>query len=192
MSRYCEALIIGGSAGSLDVLLKVLPGLDAHLPFPIIMVLHRKPGKDNLLTDLLAHKTKLLVKELEEKEKMKPATVYITPPNYHLLIEKDKTFSLDASEKVNFSRPSIDVTFESAAEVFQDQLVCLLLSGSNNDGTYGLQKVKENGGRTLIQDPASAVVPHMPEYALKNAIIDKVLNIEEMAAYINQLKNERA
>lgn len=191
MSRYCEAFIIGGSAGSLDVLLKVLPELNAHLPFPIIMVLHRKSGKDNMLTDLLAHKTKLLVKELEEKEKMKPATVYITPPNYHLLIEKDKTFSLDASEKVNFSRPSIDVTFESAAEVFQDRLVCLLLSGSNNDGTYGLQKVKENGGITLIQDPASAVVAHMPEHASKNVMIDKVLNIEEMAGYINQLKNER-
>lgn len=191
MNRHCEALIIGGSAGSLDVLLKVLPELDAHLPFPIIMVLHRKSGKDSMLTDLLANKTKMPVKELEEKEEIKPAIVYITPPNYHLLIENDKTFSLDASEKVNFSRPSIDVTFESAAEVYQDQLVCLLLSGSNNDGTYGLQKVKEHGGITLIQDPASAVVPHMPEYALKNAIIDKVLNIEEMAAYINQLKNGR-
>ncbi len=191
MNRHCEALIIGGSAGSLDVLLKVLPELDAYLPFPIILVLHRKSGKDNLLTDLLTNKTKLLVKELEEKEEIKPCTVYITPPNYHLLIEKDKTFSLDASEKVNFSRPSIDVTFESAAEVYQDQLVCLLLSGSNNDGTYGLQKVKEHGGITLIQDPASAVVAHMPEFASKNVMIDHVLNIEEMAGYINQLKNGR-
>ncbi|MBP3839439.1 MAG: chemotaxis protein CheB, partial [Chryseobacterium sp.] len=87
--KHCEALVIGGSAGSLDALLKMLPGLSAALPFPTILVLHRKPGKDNILTDLLAAKTSLNVKEIEEKETLMPATLYIAPPNYHLLIEND-------------------------------------------------------------------------------------------------------
>ncbi|TXF78979.1 chemotaxis protein CheB [Chryseobacterium sp.] len=183
----CEALVIGGSAGSLDVLLKVLPGLDPSLAFPIILILHRKSGKDSILTNLLASKTRLKVKEIDEKEKATPGTLYIAPPNYHLLMENDQTFSLDASEKVNFSRPSIDVAFESAAEVYKEHLVGLLLSGANSDGTIGLQCVKEYGGRAIIQNPESAVAGYMPEYALEHAAIDDVLNPEEMADYINKL-----
>lgn len=185
--KHCEALIIGGSAGSLDALLKMLPDLSAALPFPTILVLHRKPGKDNILTDLLAAKTSLNVKEIEEKETLMPATLYIAPPNYHLLIENDRSFSLDASEKVNFSRPSIDVTFESAAEVFGENLACLLLSGANSDGTFGLKAVKENGGTVLVQDPSSAVVNFMPQYALDHVTVDAVLNPSQMADYINKM-----
>lgn len=184
---HCESLIIGGSAGSLDVLLKVLPDLDPLLPFPIIIVLHRKTGKDSILISLLSSKTKLKVKEVEEKEEMMPSTIYVAPPNYHLLIENNKTFSLDASEKVNFSRPSIDVTFESASLVFEENLVCLLLSGANSDGTLGLQKVKANGGLAIIQNPDSAIVPFMPEYAMDHIAVDAILNLNEMAYYINQL-----
>lgn len=185
--EHCEALIIGGSAGSLDVLLKVLPDIDPMLNFPIIIVLHRKPGKESLLTNLLSSKTTLRVKELEEKEKMRSGTIYIAPPNYHLLIENNKTFSLDASEKVNFSRPSIDVTFESAAQVFGENLVCLLLSGANSDGTAGLQKVKKNSGTVLIQKPESAIVPFMPQYAIEHVKFDEILDLKEMANYINLL-----
>lgn len=183
----CEALIIGGSAGSLDVLLKVLPELQAALPFPIIIVLHRKPGKENMLVDLLNTKTPLTVKDIEEKEMLKPGIIYIVPPSYHLLIENNKSLSLDASEKVNYSRPSIDVTFESAAEVFGSGLVCILLSGANSDGTKGLEKVKTNGGQTIIQNPASAISRFMPEHALEKVPIDLVLSPKEIAKYINQL-----
>ena len=185
--KHCEALLIGGSAGSLEVILKLLPGLNPALRFPIILVLHRKPGKDDILTNLLAAKTEMKVKEVEEKEVMLPATLYIAPPNYHLLIENDHTFSLDASEKVNFSRPSIDVTFESAAEVFKENLVCLLLSGANSDGTAGLKIVKEFRGMALVQDPATAVVSFMPEAALANVDVDAVLKSNEMSQYINNL-----
>jgi two-component system chemotaxis response regulator CheB len=104
-----------------------------------------------------------------------------------LLIESDHTFSLDASEKVNFSRPSIDVSFESAAEVFKENLVCLLLSGANSDGTAGLKTVKEFGGMALVQNPASAVVSFMPESAIANLDVDNVLDSHEMAEYINNL-----
>ncbi|SFH79549.1 chemotaxis protein CheB [Halpernia frigidisoli] len=183
----CEALIIGGSAGSLEVLLKVLPDIDPLLSFPIIIVLHRKSGKDSILIDLFAAKTELNVKEIEEKEKIVNGSIYIAPPNYHILIEMDKTFSLDASEKVNYSRPSIDISFESAAEVFGNNLVGLLLSGANSDGSDGLKKIKKCGGKTVIQDPKNSVVSYMPEYALEHVKIDEVLNPEEMADFINKL-----
>lgn len=185
--KGCKALVIGGSAGSLDVLIKVLPKLNLDLQFPIIIVVHRKQGTDSLLSELLASKTQLKVKEVEEKEQVMPKTIYIAPSDYHLLIEKDFTFSLDYSEKVNYSRPSIDVTFQSAAEVYTDKLVCLLLSGSNADGVNGLITVANYGGEIVVQDPNSAQVEYMPAQAIEKANIDQVLQIEEIAPYINSL-----
>ncbi|MNK19578.1 Chemotaxis response regulator protein-glutamate methylesterase [compost metagenome] len=187
--RKNGALVIGGSAGSLDVLLKVLPELDKNLDFAIIIVIHRKQGTDSLLTDLLSHRTNLHVTEADEKEKILNNHVYIAPSDYHLLIEKDFTFSLDYSEKINYSRPSIDVTFQSAADAYGENLVCLLLSGSNADGVNGLIAVKKNGGITLAQNPASAQVSYMPEQAISRANVTSVLDIEEMADYINSLSS---
>lgn len=185
--KNCEALVIGGSAGSLDVLLKVLPAISVNITFPIIIVVHRKQGTDSLLSDLLASKTLLKVKEVEEKEMILAGTIYIVPSDYHLLIEKDFTFSLDYSEKVNYSRPSIDVTYQSAAEVYQDRLACLLLSGSNTDGVNGLITAKNYGGEAVVQDPSSAQVDYMPAQAILKAKIDRVLKIEEIANYINTI-----
>lgn len=185
--KDCKALIIGGSAGSLDVLLKILPAIDRAISFPIVIVIHRKKGTDSLLADLLSTKTILNVKEAEEKEGLFAGTIYIVPSDYHLLIEKDLTISLDSSEKVNYSRPSIDVTFQSAAEVYGDKLACILLSGSNSDGVNGLMSAKRFGGETAVQDPSSAQVDYMPRQAILKAEIDHVLEIEEMANYINLL-----
>lgn len=182
-----QALIIGGSAGSLDVLLKVLPALKSEIDFPIIIVVHRKQGMDSLLTDLLANRTSLKVKEADEKEQILSGTVYIAPSDYHLLIEKDFTFSLDYSEKVNYSRPAIDVTFQSAAEVYGTGLVCLLLSGSNADGTNGLITVSQFGGVILVQEPSSAQVSYMPDQAIARVNVKTILKIEEMADYINSI-----
>jgi len=183
----CEAFIIGGSAGSLDVLLKLLPKVDVKIPFPIIIVIHRKHGSDSLLADLLSSRTKLKVKEVDEKEAIVAGTVYIAPSDYHLLIEQDRTFSLDYSEKVNYSRPSIDVTFQTAAEVYHMHLCCLLLSGSNSDGVNGLKTVKTWGGQALIQNPDSAQVSYMPAQAKLNVKIDRILDIEDMGDFINLL-----
>ena len=185
--KKCDALIIGGSAGSLDVLLKVLPFLDDSINIPVVIVLHRKRGADSLLTSLLSSKTNIRVKEVEEKEAVLSGTIYLAPSDYHLLIEKNFTFSLDFSEKVNYSRPSIDVTFQSAAEVYKEKLVCLLLSGSNADGVEGLKHVKKYGGVASIQHPESAVVSYMPAQAKMNVNIDCILQIDEMAEYINDL-----
>lgn len=185
--KNCRALVIGGSAGSLDVLLRVFPDLREDLPFPIIIVVHRKQGTDFLLADLISKKTRLEVKEAEEKEKIMTKTVYLAPSDYHLLIEKDESFSLDYSEKVNYSRPSIDVTFQSAAEVYREDLVCLLLSGSNADGVNGLITAKRYGGQATVQDPESAQVDYMPAQAIARTEVDRILKIEEMATYINSL-----
>lgn len=185
--KGCKALVIGGSAGSLEVLLKVLPDLRTDLSFPIIIVVHRKQGTDFLLADLLSSKTALKVKEVEEKEEINAKTIYIAPSDYHLLIEKDFSFSLDYSEKINYSRPSIDVTFQSAAEVYTDRLACLLLSGSNTDGVNGLIIMKSYGGLALAQDPNTASMAYMPEQAILKVEIDQVLKTEDMANYINSL-----
>ena len=185
--KQCDALIIGGSAGSLEVLFHILPLINTDITFAIIIVLHRRPGNDEILTRLLAFKTKLKVTEIKKKKKIEDGTIYIAPSDYHLLIEKDRTFSLDHSEKINYSRPSIDVTFQSAAEVYKDKLACLLLSGSNIDGIEGLKKVKYFGGKVIIQNPESAAMSFMPLQAELNVNVDKVLSVEMMADYINGL-----
>lgn len=187
MIKKCEAFIIGGSAGSLDVLLKVLPLINAAIKFPIVIVIHRKHGADSLLPELLSTRTELKVKEVDEKESLTAGTIYIAPSDYHLLIEQDRSFSLDYSEKINYSRPAIDATFQTAAEVYKDKLACLLLSGSNADGVNGLKSVKLWGGTTLIQDPMTAQVAYMPAHAQANVKIDRVLSIEDIAEFINLL-----
>ena len=184
----CEALVIGGSAGSLDVLLRVLPVLDEQLTFPIIIVIHRKHGSDSLLPDLLSSRTRLKVKEVDEKESIVAGTIYVAPSDYHLLIEQDRTFSLDYSEKINYSRPAIDVTFQTAAEVYKSKLACLLLSGSNSDGVNGLKTVKIWSGLAMIQDPESAQVAYMPAQAKLHVNIDEILEIEKIGEFINSLK----
>jgi two-component system, chemotaxis family, protein-glutamate methylesterase/glutaminase len=187
MNSRCELVIIGGSAGSLDVILNVLPDLRPNLPFAIVVVLHRKGSLNSTLTDVLANKTKIPVTEVEEKEPVLPSRIYIAPPDYHLLFESNRTFSLDSSEKINYSRPSIDISFESAADIYKNAAVGLLLSGANTDGTEGLLSIKRFDGITAIQDPADARVPLMPETALKSMKIDKVLKDREIAGFINGL-----
>ncbi|MFD2285187.1 chemotaxis protein CheB [Pedobacter petrophilus] len=186
----CSALVIGGSAGSLDVLLEIFPNLSTRINFPILVVTHRKSGNDSLLTDLLKNRTSLTVQEAEEKSKLLPGYIYIVPADYHLLIENNHTISLDYSEKVNYSRPSIDVTFQSAAEVFRDELVCILLSGSNADGVEGLKIVKKYGGLAVIQNPETAIMPYMPQQALNYAKPSIILDSLKMAAFINGLINK--
>lgn len=182
-----KALIIGGSAGSLEVLIKIVPHIRIDIDFPIIIVVHRKQGMDFMLTDLLANKTFLKVKEADEKEAILNGVIYIAPSNYHLLVEKDFSFSLDYSEKINYSRPSIDATFQSAAEAYKDGLYCLLLSGSNADGVKGLICANKHSGTVWVQDTSSAQMSYMPEQAILKTKVNAILKIEEMASYINAI-----
>lgn len=182
-----KIVVIGGSAGSLEVLLHLLPRLNKNLSVPVIIVIHRKASNDDVLTNLLNSKTSLLVKEAEEKEAIKPGCVYICPANYHLLIETDFTLSLDYSEKVNFSRPSIDVTFQSAADACEAGTTCILLSGGNNDGTKGLLFTQMKGGKTIVQNPDTAEVPYMPQEAIALNAADLIVNKEDLYQIINSL-----
>lgn len=179
MISGCRVLIIGGSAGSLEVLLKILPQLTS-ITYSLVIVLHRKSAEDNTLEELIAAKTAVPVTEVEDKTPMLPGYIYIAPSDYHLLFENDDTLSLDTSEKVNYSRPSIDVSFESAAEVYGESLSVLLLSGANADGTAGLIAVKNAGGNIIVQDPETAEMPFMPNNAIENITPDLVLTIEEI------------
>ncbi|AXY73413.1 chemotaxis protein CheB [Paraflavitalea soli] len=182
-----QLIVIGGSAGSLDVILKLIPALHPRLPVAIIIVTHRKPSNDEILVDLLNAKSTWPVKEAEEKEPVEPNTIYIAPTDYHLLLEKDHTFSLDVSEKVNYSRPSIDITFESAAEAYGPSLLGILLSGANADGVDGMKSIKSHGGTCLVQDPDSADVDYMPRQAVEQVQVDKVLPADQLAGFINSL-----
>ena len=180
-----QLLIIGGSAGSLDVISFLLPKLIFPITYSIVIVVHRKQGIDDLLTGLLQNGSSLPVREAREKEIIRAGTIYLAPPDYHLLFENNKTFSLDHSEKVNFSRPSIDVSFESASHVFKENVLGLLLSGANQDGTAGLKQIKKMGGKIIIQDPESASFPYMPMHAMQVTLPDAVLAKGEMSNYIH-------
>lgn len=172
-------LIIGGSAGSLSMVLRLLPLFKKRDRLCVILVFHRKDSEMSL-ADLLNQRTQLTVKEAEDKEELQYDTIFIAPGDYHLLIEKNGMLSLDDSEKVNHSRPSIDVTFESAAEVYGENLTCILLSGANSDGAQGLLAVKNAGGKVIIQSPKSAEVSFMPQQALNIVEPDLLLDENNM------------
>lgn len=175
MAPDFNIVVIGGSAGSLSRVLRLLPHVTKKLNVTVILVFHRKEADDSPLQDILAYKSEFKVKEVEDKENILKHHIYIAPADYHLLIEKDLTFSLDFSEKVNFSRPSIDVTFESAADAFGELITGLLLSGANADGVNGLKAIQKMGGKIAVQDPKSAEVPYMPQQAVDRLNIDMIL-----------------
>jgi two-component system, chemotaxis family, protein-glutamate methylesterase/glutaminase len=187
MNKY-ELLIIGGSAGCLEVILEILPLLRTDLDYAVVLVMHRRSG-DSLLTGILSDKTKLEVKEAEEKEAIRRGIIYIAPADYHLLVEKDKTFSLDYSEKIHYSRPAIDASFETAADAYGPHAVGLLLSGANADGAIGLLEIKQAGGLTLVQDPAEATVSYMPQQAIELNAANKILSTSQIIQLLNELNH---
>lgn len=180
-----KMLVIGGSAGSIDVILQILPGIKKNFPFTIVIVLHRKSSADSSLSDLFSTRTSIPVKEVDDKETIETGTIYLAPADYHLLFEKNNSFSLDFSEKVSYSRPSIDVSFESASDIYRNNLTCLLLSGANSDGVEGLRITKKNGGQTVVQDPETAEAPFMPQHAINKGNVDFVLKPAEIVGFIN-------
>jgi len=157
-----EIIVIGGSAGSINELMNVFLKLLTNFPLPIVIVVHRKISEENILTSLLQSRTLSQVMEVEDKMQINKGIIYIAPAGYHLLVEKEHSFSLDSSEKINFSRPNIDVTMQSIIAVYQNKVIGILLSGGNNDGLRGMQSIKEAGGMTIIQSSESSEMPIMP------------------------------
>jgi two-component system chemotaxis response regulator CheB len=183
-SKLLEAIVIGGSAGALEALSVLLPALPADCTAAVAIVVHLPPSKPSRLAEVLGGKTALPVKQVEDKEPVTAGTVYVAPPDYHLLIERSRTFALSADDLIHFSRPAIDVLFESAAEAYGDRLAAIVLTGSNADGARGLLAVKRQGGLALVQSPAGVVAPRMPEAAIALAQPDRILPIEEIAAFL--------
>ncbi len=182
-----QLVAIGGSAGSLEVVLKIIAALPVPLNATVIIVLHRKNTHDSPLANIFASRTALPVKEVEDKETLLPGTIYLAPPDYHLLIEDAHNFSLDSSEKIHYSRPSIDVTFESAAETFGSSCVGVLLSGANADGAQGMLAISRKGGYTIAQDPQTAEVGYMPQQAIALNAATTVVAVQDLPSFISRL-----
>ena len=179
-----KAIAIGCSAGGLDVLHVILPGLPAGFSLPVMVVAHIGPSAENLIVGALRRDCRLPVAEAEERMSAMPGTIHVAPPDYHLLIEADHTFSLSVDPKVNNSRPSIDVFLASAADSWGSGLAAVLLTGANIDGVKGMEAVKAAGGLCIVQDPATAYAPVMPQGAIDAGIADHILPPQAIAALI--------
>jgi len=182
-----EMIVIGGSAGSLQVIMEMIKNLDESPGFPIVLVVHRKAHSMSILPTLLQQFTPMEVIEIEDKTEIQKNKIYIVPADYHLLFEDKMTVSLDSSEKMNYSRPSIDVTLKSAAETFGETLIGILLSGANADGVEGLKYIKKNNGKVWIQNPDTAEVDYMPRQAVEQVEYDLLIAPSDLAKIINQL-----
>lgn len=184
-----KAVVIGSSAGGINALIKVLSVLPATFPLPIVIVQHLHPESGHHLAHILETKSALKVKQVDEKEPIKGGWVYVAPPNYHLLIEDDFSFSFSLDAPVNYSRPSIDVLFESAVYAYRQHLIGIILTGANHDGSQGLKKIKEQGGFTIVQSPETAEAVAMPTAAISTTQVDKILPLHEIGVFLLQLVN---
>lgn len=186
-SENIELVMIGGSAGSLQVILDLVKRLDGEFDFSIVLVVHRKAQSTSILPTLLQQFSILDVIEAEDKTEIMNNRIYIAPADYHLLFDDKKNISLDRSEKLHFSRPSIDISFGSASDVYGDRLLAVLLSGANSDGVDGLTYVKKNGGKVWIQNPETAEVDYMPRQAADKVRYDLLITPQNLPEFINQL-----
>lgn len=175
-----ELLLLGGSAGSFKSIYSAVQSFPANLNKAVLVVIHRKRNFISDIENLFAENSRMLLREVNDKDCINPKTVYIAPANYHTLIEKEKCFGLDVSEAVWYSKPSIDVSFESAAEVYKDRCTAVLLSGANQDGARGLLKLREYGALTIAQDPAEAEMPEMPQAAINLNAANYILRTEDI------------
>ncbi len=190
--RRIAAALIGASAGSIDALRVILPGLEPGAGFAVLLVIHLSPEAPNLVPELLSEICRLPVTEAESAEPIEPGHIYMAPPDYHMTVEADHTLSLSTEPPVNYSRPSVDVLFESAAEVYGARSLGIILSGANADGARGLRTVKRRGGITLVEDPESAQFPDMPRAAVITAAPDFVFRLDMIAGFLGQLTKENA
>jgi two-component system chemotaxis response regulator CheB len=182
-----DAIVIGASAGGIEALMTLLPALSASVSIPLFIVLHLPRDRPSLLPEVFAPKCRLAVCEAQDKEPVRPGTVYFAPPDYHLLIDAGPTLALSSDELVNYSRPSIDVLFESAADVYGARLLGVVLTGANEDGAAGLAAVSAAGGITIVQQPHSAQVKSMVLSALNRSPTSHVLELEGIAGLLATL-----
>ncbi|HYQ44764.1 MAG TPA: chemotaxis protein CheB [Polyangiaceae bacterium] len=178
-----EALVVGASAGAIEALNQLLPIVPENARIPLVVVVHLPPNRASLLPEIFSARCAACVREPEDKQPMS-AGIWFAPSNYHLLLEPDRSFGFSTDLPVNFSRPSIDVLFESAADVFGAHLGCLVLTGANDDGANGASTIRRKGGLVIVQDPASAEAPQMPTAAISRANPQMIASLPEIAESI--------
>lgn len=182
LTRGIDAVVIGASAGGVEILSVLLSIIPADCRASFFIVVHIPRERPSLLPQLFASRCALPVREAEDKEPVQAGTVYFAPPDYHMLIDRGPALALSGDEPVHFSRPSIDVLFESAADIYAERLMGVILTGANQDGAAGLAAIGRAGGRTIVQEPESAAVAFLPQAALEAGPVDAVLSIEQLQA----------
>jgi two-component system chemotaxis response regulator CheB len=180
----CQVLIVGASAGAVEALDLLLPAVSQGARVPLVVVVHLSPNRASLLPELFAPRCAVRVREPLDKEPMSAGTIWFAPPNYHLLLETDSSFSLSIDAPLNFSRPSIDVLFESAADALGPSVCAIVLTGANEDGSSGARRVRERGGLVIVQDPSTAVASDMPRAAISRANPQIIATLPEIADLI--------
>ncbi|MDM8518776.1 chemotaxis protein CheB [Anaerolineales bacterium HSG6] len=185
--KFYQALVIGASAGGISAVATLLSGLSPRLTIPIMIVQHRLPVLDQFLTQYWNDASVFQVKEADDKDALQPGVAYVAPPNYHLLVEQDKVLSLSIDPKICYARPSIDVLFETAADAYLTQVIGVILTGANSDGTAGLRRIKINGGLTIAQAPNTAESTTMPQSAIDSGVIDEILPLTNISLFLNNL-----
>ncbi|HAN19175.1 MAG: chemotaxis protein CheB [Bacteroidetes bacterium GWC2_33_15] len=183
-----KAVVIGGSAGSFQVITRILNSLPKNFPLPVLLSLHRLKHVRSGFVEALSIKSAIEVVEPSDKDTIKPGKAYLAPSNYHMYIELNKKIALSTEEPVNHSRPSIDLTFETAAQAYRDKIVGIILSGANRDGAYGLQKLKQLGGLAIVQDPNECQVKTMTEASLKMTQVDHIFTTQQIINFLQSLK----
>ncbi len=183
-----KAVIIGGSAGSFRVITKILQSLPKGYPLPVLLNLHRLKHVRSGFVEALSIKSNIPVIEPHDKDSIKPGNAYLAPSNYHMFVELNKKIALSTEEPVNHSRPSIDLSFETAAQTYNKNLLGIILSGANRDGALGLKKIKEMGGTAIVQDPKECEVVTMTETALRLTEVDYVYTTDQIIDYLKNLK----
>ena len=183
-----KAILIGGSAGSFQVVTKILNSIPVNYHLPVLFCLHRLKYVRSGFVEALSLKSKVQIIEPTDKEQIKPGKAYLAPANYHMYIELTNRIALSTEEVINHSRPSIDLAFITAATAYRNKLIGIILSGANRDGAYGLKKVKDLGGLTIVQDPKTCEVKTMTEASLQMTNVDHVFNVDQIIKFIMRIK----
>lgn len=182
--RDYDAIVMGASAGGLAALTTILETLPMEYTLPILLVQHRAKDSGELFEEVLQRKCRLHIQQADEKVKVKAGSVFVAPPDYHVLVEMDHTLSLSLEPPINFSRPSIDVLFESAALAYGSKLIGIILTGSNNDGAAGISRIQSMGGLTIAQDPNEAQFSYMTQAAINTHHVDCVWSLSTIVEFL--------
>lgn len=187
LNNNYKAVVIGGSAGSFQGVVKILSQLPKGFPLPIIMCLHRLKHVRNGFVEALSIKSVVQVTEPNDKENIKKGSVYLAPANYHMSVELGNYFALSTEEMINNSRPAIDITLGTCAFVYREKLIGILLSGANRDGAIGMKSIREKGGLTIVQEPTECMIDTMPKAALAATPIDHIMKTDQIIDFFKEL-----